>query len=221
MSVELPESLVVSFQVAAAELGMATASRIFVEEIARSHGVEGVILARDAMGRDFAVFDSVASSWLAFGTTPALEAGPVLGVLTAARRILVVGTEADALDAVVPLLSVPIGLIAGAGGLREDVERNASNYPGRVEVVPLDAWSLWAGARSALLTFVYGADEHVANVSPAYLRLVGPDVRASFRTLIGWNLLGGRPRLHPRYLAETGIEDFSMLVHPAPLEARP
>ena len=43
---------------------------------------------------------------------------------------------------------------------------------------------------------------------------MGPDVRASFRTLLGWNLLGERPRLHPLYLAETSLTDFSIVIGP-------
>ncbi len=216
MTAALPESLSVSFIVAAAELGMASAARVFVEEVARALGTEGVELARDAIGRQFAVFDSVASTWLERGETQRLDPEGVLGALRGARRVLVVGTEADALDLLVPRLEVPLGLVAGGGGIEEDVVRTAANYSGRMEVVPLGAWTSWAGARSALLAFVYGADDHVANVSPAYLRLVGPDVRASFRSLVGWNLLGARPRLHPRYLAQTGLEDFSVVLPPEP-----
>lgn len=221
MTAPLPESLSVSFLVAAAELGMASAARLFVEEIARARGSEGVAAARDAMGRDYAVFDSVATWWLEHAGAPQrLDPKPALDALAGARRVLVIGTEADALDALVPSLDVPMGLVAGGGVTSEDVERNAANYPGRLEVVPLDAWGRWAGAKSALLTFVYGADEDVANVSPAYLRLVGPDVRSSFRSLIGWNLLGARPRLHPRYFAETSRADFSLVLDP-PTAERP
>jgi hypothetical protein len=49
-------------------------------------------------------------------------------------------------------------------------------------------------------------------VSPAYLRLVGPDVRTSFRALVGWDILGRPPRLHPRFLAGASTSDFSTIV---------
>lgn len=211
----LPEGLSVSFLVAASELGMATASRIFVEEIARVEGERGVEDARDVLGRLYPVFDAIASSWLEHGSASSADPADVMQELEGVDRVLIVGAEADGLDQLVPRLSgIATGIVADAGGLEEDLARVAMNYPGRLEIVPLGDWARWAGPRSALLTFVYGADDHVANVSPAYLRLVGPDVRAAFRSLVGWNLLGGRPRLHPLYLMETSVTDFSTIVGP-------
>lgn len=213
MTNQLPAGLAVSFLVAVSELGWATAARIFVEQISTVLGRAGVEEARDLIGRQYSVFDAVASRWLDVGDVARVAHDAIASELRGARRILIVGAEADALDALVPALgAIPIGLISGGGGVVEDLERVAKNYQGRVEVVPLGDWTAWAGAKSALLTFVYGADAHVANVSPAYLRLVGPDVRASFRSLVGWNLLGPRPRLHPLYLAETSLTDFSIVV---------
>lgn len=213
MTAELPLGLALSFTVATAEIGMFSAARLFVEEIALTGGRSAVEAARDVLGRRYAVFDAIASQWLSRGRIPLPDPAEVACELADSSRVLIVGAESDALDRLVPMLpDQPIALVSGAGGPEADLHRVAANYPDRIEVVSLGKWTAWAGSKSALLTFVYGADDHVANVSPAYLRLVGPDVRASFRTLLGWNLLGARPRLHPLHLAETNVSDFSVLV---------
>lgn len=214
----LPPGLDAGFLVAATELGMASASRLFVAEVSALHGDPGIEALRDALGRDYPVLDYVASAHLEARALPPPDPAPALAALGPLRRLLVVGVEADALDALVAALpaDTAIGIAMGGGGLEPDADRVAANYGGRIEVVALGAWTRWAGARSGLLTFVYGTDGQQAFVVPAYLRLVGPDVRAAFRALIGWDVLGGAPRLHPRFLAGASIADFSSVVSPGP-----
>lgn len=192
----LPPGLDAGFLVAATELGMASAARLFVSEVSALHGRAGVEALRDALGRDYPILDHVASAHLDDETSSAPDPAPVLAALGPLRRVLVVGVEAQALDALVAALpgETAIGLAVGGGGLEPDADRVAANYGGRLEVVAIGAWTRWAGARSGLLTFVYGTDGQEAYVVPAYLRLVGPDVRAAFRALVGWDVLGGPPR---------------------------
>lgn len=209
----LPESLHLGFLVAASELGMLSAARLYVGEIASALGGAGIEAARDALGRDYPIFDAVATRWLERGSEPALDVRSLLHELEGARRVLVAGAEADALDALVPALTgTRVGIVVGGGGLEPDAARFAANFGGKLEIVPLTDWMRWAGARSALLTLVYGTDDDVAFVPQAHLRLVGPDVRTSFRSLVAWDLLGARPRLHPRFLAETSVGDFATVV---------
>lgn len=212
----MPPGLAQGFLVAATELGMVSAARLFVEETAIARGRAGVEALRDALGREFSVVDFVASSWLDGSPLPERDIGAIVAALEDPSRLLVVGMEADPLDRLVAALprSMPIGLTLGGGGLEPDTDRAAANYGGRVVVVPISEWARWAGARSTLLTFVYGSNGHDAFVAPAFLRLVGPDVRTSFRALVGWDLLGRAPRLHPRYLAGASVRDFSTLLGP-------
>jgi hypothetical protein len=210
----LPVGLASGFLMAAVELGMASAARIFVEEVAALRDRAGVDALRDAIGREYPVVDLVASCWLDGHPIPLPDPASVIDALSSVRRLLVVGVEADALDRIVAALpqETAIGLAVDGSGLDVDAERVAANFAGRVEVVAVSGWARWAGARSGLLTFVYGRDDDVAFVSPAYLRLVGPDVRTSFRALVGWDILGRPPRLHPRFLAGASTSDFSTIV---------
>lgn len=209
----LPPGLEAGFLVAATELGMASAARLFVGEVGALRGEAGVDALRDALGRDFPVLDFVASTWLDGRPLAPPDPAPVLAALGPLRRILIVGVEAEALDRLVAAVpaTTTLGVAVGGGGLEPDAQRVAANYGGRLEVVALGAWARWAGARSGLVTFVYGADGHVAFVAPAWLRLVGPDVRTAFRSLVGWDVLGAPPRLHPRFLAGAATSDFSAI----------
>lgn len=210
----LPPGLDSGFLVAATELGMASAARLFVAEVSALRGRPGVEALCDTLGRDYPVLDFVASAHLEARPLPTPDPAEVIAALGPLRKVLVVGVEADALDALVAALpgDAAIGLTVGGGGLEPDPDRVAANYDGRLEVVAIGNWTRWAGARSGLVTFVYGTDAQDAYVVPAYLRLVGPDVRAAFRSLVGWDVLGGAPRLHPRFLVGAPLADFSAVV---------
>jgi hypothetical protein len=91
------------------------------------------------------------------------------------------------------------------------MRRVLANFGNALRIVDLADFRRWAGKRSALLTFVYGTDGHAAHVATTWLRVSGPDVRAQFRTLIGWDVLGQPMRLYPRWLVETSSDDFSVI----------
>jgi hypothetical protein len=198
---------------AAAELGMCSAARLFAREIAAEGGDELVAQARDQLGRHYPVLDFVAGRWIQGDREPPIDPAPALQALEGISKLLIVGIEADFLDALVPMLpSAELGLITEEGGLEADVHRVVANYGGRVQMVSLAGFQRWAGRRSALLTLVYGTNGHTANVSPVWLRVSGPDVRAQFRSLVGWDILGRPMFVYPRWLVETSCDDFSTLV---------
>ncbi|HVJ89445.1 MAG TPA: hypothetical protein VM580_06545, partial [Labilithrix sp.] len=137
----------------------------------------------------------------------------VTRTLAGARRVLVVGVEANHVDALARDLppDVRLGLLTYRMQ-RVDWDRVIGNYNGRVEAVDLGEFQAWAGARSAILTFVYGTRGEFANVLSAFLRIAGPDVRTQFRDIVGWDVLGASPEVYPRYLVETALEELTALV---------
>ncbi|MRG96569.1 hypothetical protein [Polyangium spumosum] len=215
----LPRHLGQAFRMAAGELGMASAARLFVHELSQLGGEALVDEACDALGREYPVFDFAAHRWLSGARDPRLDPmqdpGPVVRALGGIGRLLVVGLETDALDALVPALpGVEMGLCAEPFGVEPDMRRVLANYGGALAPVTLTELGRWAGKRSALLSFVYGTDGHTAHVVATWLRVAGPDVRAQFRSLVGWDVLGTPMRLYPRWLVETACDDFSEIVGP-------
>lgn len=206
----LPPRLSQAFLTAAYELGMASAARLFTRELAAEGGTELVAAARDAFGREFPVWHCVASRWLADerGVEPCPSV--IEPALVGIRRLLVVGLEADWLDVLLPRLErTEVGLLLERTG---DARRVLANYEGLAVGVELGELHRWSGRHSGLLTFLYGSDRHVAHVSGVWLRVSGPDVRAQFATLVGWDILGTPMELYPRWLVETSVGDFSSLV---------
>jgi hypothetical protein len=201
----LPRGLANAFQIAASELGMFSASRLFVRIIQESSGQSGIEAMQDLLGSTYPVLDAVSTEQ----TQKEINAKQVASLLGSASKLLVIGLEADCLDALLPLLTIKVGILT-ENIFTADWERVFSNYPS-VEPVPLSEMPLWSGSKSALLTFVYGTNGHVAHVLPVWLRVLGPDVRVQFRDLIGWNVLGQPMRLYPRWLSETSIDDFSQI----------
>lgn len=190
----LPPRLGPAFQLASAELGPASAARLFV--------------------REFPVLGCVAARWLAGDRGAAPDPGPLLAALKGLTRVLVVGLEADWLDVLLPACrDLEVGLLRGEFAAA-DFRRALANYDGLAVAVELGDLQRWAGRRSGLLCFVYGSDGHVAHVPGTWMRVSGPDVRAQFAVLVGWNILGAAMELYPRWLAEAHLEDFSQLVDP-------
>lgn len=209
----LPPSLGRTFVLAAGELGFFSAARIFVQETAAAYGDEGVVALREQHGRDYSVLDAVATLFLETGEVPAPDPTEALDALRGASRVLVVGLEADALDALVPRLpDIPAGLLIQRSLGPVDWDRVLANFDGRLTAAPFDDLQRWAGARAALLTFVYGTAGSLAHVSSEWLRVLGPDVRPQFRSLLGWDLLPGGPDVYPRWLADAAVDSFSALV---------
>ncbi|MBL9085955.1 MAG: hypothetical protein JNM10_02335 [Planctomycetia bacterium] len=201
-----------AFHSAAGELGMLTTSRLIVDEVFAAAGEPGIVELRATLGRRYAVLDAVAAARLAGSPTPAPGPEAVATALRGATSLLVVGVEADALDALLPLLGgTRLGVLA-VSELEVDWARCAASYGAATEVVPAADWARWAGRRAALLTFLYGRRGAATFVVPAWLRVSGPDVRTLFRTVLGWDVLGRPPDVYPRWLAETTVRDFSTVV---------
>lgn len=212
---ELSPRLAEAFLVASSELGMASTARLFLRELAREGGPRVVLAARDAFGRSFPVFHCLATQWLRDMRVLTPRVDPVRGALAGLARVLVVGLEVDWLDVLLPRLSgVEVGLMREETSVTADFRRVLANYDGLAVAVELAELHRWAGRRSGLLVFVYGSDGHVAHVPASWLRVAGPDVRTQFSALIGWNILGEPMEVYPRWLAETGVGDFSQIVGP-------
>lgn len=211
----LPPNLDQAFQMTAAELGMCSAARLFVSELDSIGGDALVHEARDRIGRAYPVFDFVANARLSGKREKAIDPTAVCSLLAGVTQLVVVGLEAYFLDALVDALpDVAIGLVTQGAGLELDERRVLANYAGRVASVPITEVQRWSGRRSALLTFVYGGNEHVAYVSPPWVRVSGPDVRTSFRTVVGWDIFGDGMLVYPRWLLEIERATFSHMVGP-------
>jgi hypothetical protein len=195
---------------------MASAARLFVRELARLGGDELVAEVCDVFGREYPVLDFVAHRWLAGDRTQRLDASQVQRALEGIKRLVVIGLETDALDLLVESLpGVEMGLVAEPVGVTPDMRRVLANFGGALSYVDLADFRRWAGKRSALLTFVYGTNGHIAHACETWLRVSGPDVRAQFRSLVAWDVLGEPMRLYPRWLIETSCDDFSIMCRQA------
>lgn len=210
----LPATVHASFQVAATELGMWSAARLFCRELHEEGGAALVARLRDELGRDYPVLDGVAASFDPGAAPPSPAA--LDEALAGIDRVLVCGLEAFALDALAAHLDprVELGVVTGAGVLEPDWDTALSNYTRSIARLGLADFQGWAGRRSALVTFVYGHDGALACVGSAWMRLHAPDVRAQFRALVGWSLLARPLELYPRWLSQTSVSDFSHLVGP-------
>jgi hypothetical protein len=212
-AVELPSGLDQAFGAVSGELGMATASWLFVRAVARCAGDEGVAALADRVGGSFTVLDAVARGWLTGSREPRTGPEPVLDALGNLKRLVVVGVEASFLDRLMERLdaSVKVAMVAHSP-FAVDWNRLLDNYGGRVERVDLDTFQNWAGGRSALLTFAYGRQETRTAVLPLWLRASGSDVRAQFHALVAWDVLGAPLQLYPRWLVEIDTDSFTHFV---------
>jgi len=192
---------------------MATAAWLFVRAVARCAGDEGVAELAADLGETFTVLEAVAHRWLAGSREASTDPSAVLDALGNATRLVVVGLEAAPLDELVR--RVPSGLkiaMIAHSQFPVDWGRIFDNYGGGVERVDLDTFQTWAGPRSALLTFAYGRHDTRTCVRPLWLRACGADVRAQFRSLIGWDILGAPLEHYPRWLVETETTTFTHFV---------
>jgi hypothetical protein len=213
VAADLPNGLDQAFAAVAGELGMATASWIFVRAVAGCLGDSGVARLADRAGGAFTVLDTVARGWLEGSREPRTDPSPALEAIGNVTRLVVVGVEAALLDPLVARLapSVKIAMIAHSP-FAADWDRVMDNYGGRIERVDLDTFQNWAGGKSALLTFAYGRQGAHTAVPPLWLRACGVDVRSQFRALVAWDALGSPLRLYPRWLVEIEIDSFTHFV---------
>jgi hypothetical protein len=206
---QLPKGLELAFSVAMGELGFCSTAWLFVREVALYGGQDLVRSLRDELGRTYAVIDAVAADWLAGHRAPVIAIDPFISASQGLKKLLVVGVEADFLDAIVPLLpNTEIGLLRHSL-IDLDWDRVAANYQQHVQLVDMTSIAEWAGNRSGLLTFLYGHNAHVAHVRSAWLRIFGQDIQTQFRSIIGWNVLRTPLFMYPRWFVETSVQDFS------------
>jgi hypothetical protein len=212
-AVDLPNGLGQAFFAVAGELGMTTTAWLFVGAVARCSGDPGVAALSESVGGSYPVLEAVARGWLAGARRPMVDPTPVLAALGNSSRLVVIGVEASFLDALVPRvdLGVKLAMIAHSP-FPVDWDRVLDNYAGRIERLDLDTFQNWAGGKSALLTFAYGRDDDRTSVLPLWLRACGSDVRAQFRALVGWNVLGTPLERYPRWLVEIEADSFTHFV---------
>ncbi len=200
-----------AFFLAAGELGQASAAWLFASEVHAAEGDNGVEALRDELGRRWPVLDAVCAAWAQGVRAPQPDASELS--FEELQRLVIVGLEARWLDALVPAFprALRVALLRHSE-YTPDWERAAANLRGRVELLELGDFQTWAGPRSALLTFVYGARGEGPFAPSAWARVAGPDVRTQFRELIGWDVLRVPLSLYPRWLVRVPREDFTQLV---------
>lgn len=193
---------------------MATAAWLFVSQTAEVEHEAGVLALRDAMGRDWSVLDAVCAAWLAGARAGQPVVDGITRALHGLERLVLVGYEAVAVDALLADLApdVRVGLLPGDVP-RSSVERLLENHAGRLELLDLERFQGWAGPRSSLLGFMYGsAAMHQFFVPPVWLRAAGPDVRLQFRDLLGWRFMDLPLMVYPRRLSATNAQSFTRLL---------
>ena len=209
----LSPALLQAFGVAASELGFCSAARLFVREVAAAGGEALVRALRDELGRTYPVLDAVCAAYLDGERESDLAVVSVQQALQGARVVIVVGFEADALDALVPrLVRQEIYLLSLSPDEDPTQERILANYGERVSRIDLLSFQRLAGSQTAVLCLLYGVAEQTAHVPPAWLRFFGDDVRAQFRTCIGWDVLRRPMYVYPRWLYEVPHSDFARIV---------
>lgn len=201
--------LAAAFRRCVGELGMWSASTLFVRTAARRGGAAAVDQLREELGVEFPVLDVVATQ----PTAPLLALDTVLARCAGLERLLVVGLEADCLEPLLDRLppAVQVRLLLDTT-FPVDEARLDAGWGARVGRTDLASFQRFAGARSAMLTTIYGSDGFRAVVPRVWMRCHGDDVRTQFARLIGWNVLGGPMSRYPRWLTETEVSDFTDLV---------
>jgi len=209
----LPPGIEQAFSAVVGELGMATASWLFVKAVARCEGDEGVAALAEVAGSSFTVLDAVARGWLDGQREMKVDAGPVAAATGKATRVVVVGLDAAYVDALVDAVADRARIAIVAHSMFEvDWTRVLDNWGGRVERVDLDTFQKWAGGKSALVTFAYGRQGSHTAVQPLWHRACGADVRSQFRSLVAWDVLGVSLDLYPRWLVEADADSFTHFV---------
>ncbi|MEW5854002.1 MAG: hypothetical protein AB2A00_34830 [Myxococcota bacterium] len=208
----LPGGLEQAFRLAAGELGMCTASWLFTAQLGAAGGQAMVAALRDELGRTFPVLDFVATRWLRGEAPLAPVSERVVERCRGVEQLLVVGLETSFLDPLLPLLGGVRVSILTESPLKVDWRRVVANLGHDVRPVGLADFQVLAGRRSALLTFLYGRHGRTTHVMPAWLRVMGADVRTQFRTIVGWDVLGAPMYVYPRWLFEIPSDDFTDLL---------
>lgn len=204
--------LVQSFATAAGELGMVSASRLFIRTCAAHGGTQAVADLKHQVGAAFPILDTAAQDFLERGQLPAIPIDHAVGLLAQVATVVVVGFESEPLDLLAAALTRQRLLVLTHAALPGDWERMLANYRGSVAAVDLDGILDHAGPDSALLCFVTGRQEQTVYVPSAWLRVHGPDTRTVFARLVGWNLLPFPFERYPRWQAEVPADDFTDMI---------
>lgn len=198
-----------AFRRCVGELGMWTASTLFVRAAASRGGADAVEALREALGVEFPVLDVVATQ----PTAPLLALDAVVARCAGLDRLLVVGLEAACLEPLLDRLppSVQVRLLLDTT-FPVDEARLDAGWGDRLTRTDLASFQRFAGSRSAMLTTLYGSDGFRAVVPRVWMRCHGDDVRTQFARLIGWDVLGRPMSRYPRWLTETEVSDFTDLI---------
>lgn len=198
-----------AFRRCVGELGMWSASTLFLRTARQRGGPDAVAALREALGAEFPVLDVLAEE-----QAPPRSALPdVLACCAGLERLLVIGLEADCMA---PLLaglapSTEVILLLGTTFPVDEARVDAA-WGAALRRTDLASFQRFAGPRSATLTTVYGSDGFRAAVPRVWVRCHGDDVRTQFARLIGWNVLREPMSRYPRWLVETDVADFTDLL---------
>jgi hypothetical protein len=203
-----------AFRVCVGELGMWSAARLFVESSWREAGADGLDEVRAALGEEYPMVEELAIRVLGGRVGIAIpDPRPVAERLHGCRKVVFVGMEAHALG---PLLDALVASAEVAILLDPtfpfDRDRVNAGWGSRCRILELSDLQALAGAHSAIVAPVYGADDYSATVSRLWPRLHGPDVRLMFRELIGWSILTNAMQIYPRWLVQTDRADFTHFI---------
>ncbi len=196
-----------AFRTAVSELGMASAAWLFVSETVAHGGEVALSGLRDDLGREWPVLDMVCAAAHGGHPPPEPDVASLVPLWDGVERLVLVGHESLWVDALLAALPahVRVALVCHGDPLT-DWDRLAANHRGRLELLPLSEFQTWAGARSVLLTFVYGYSARQVFVLPSWLRVAGPDVRLQFRHLLGWHIMDLPMDVYPRWLVATDAD---------------
>ena len=181
---ELPRGIGDAFHLAAGELGMASASWLFIKEVADVGGAEAVLALRDALGREFPVLDAVAEEWIGGARDPRTDPGFVLDACRGATKLVVVGLESAFLDALVPRLGDTALVLVQQSSFEPDWSRVLANLGPHATGADLAGFQAHGG-RSSVTAF-RGSSPRCS--SPIRSRMVRSSSSAmSIRPRVGWD----------------------------------
>lgn len=206
----LPRGIDQTFRLAASELGFAAATRLFIRSLGETP--EAVDALREALGREYPVLDAMTAYWLDHKRFGAPDPQPIATIVAGCGAVIVVGLEADHLDALIDALPRVSFKLLASEVLPTDWDRVAANYAERLEVVPLEQAYVHAGADSCVLCFAYGIKPETLYVPQSWMRFFGRDTRPLFRSLIAWNIVPAPFDVYPRWLAACPSQDFTDIV---------
>lgn len=208
---KLPPRLEDSFAATAGELGQVTASWLYLDAVLEGWP-GGATALREALGRSFPVADAVCALAEQGRKKPVISVAAVSSALEGCDEVVLIGYEADFVDALLAALPGRRFALLAQSSFEVDFQRVTANHQGRLVALDFPRFQSWAGARSALLTFLYGTSESTTHVVPEWLRATGSDVRTQFRSLVGWEVLQAPLHVYPRWLEQVELSGFTHVI---------